>query len=164
MFGHSSLWVYPSEICWASWICKLISVTKFGKFWSLFLQIFFPAISFFSLYEIPVTYMVDLWVGFFFFFFYRFLRLFTFFNLFFCFSDWVISTDLSCTSHYSDSRACPLGKVTVVKNKQNWKLTPTRRVVSPSFDSCPSSSVVFFVFFSNGFDLFILLIGSKHGL
>lgn len=68
MFGHSSLWVYPSEICWASWICKLISVTKFGKFWSLFLQIFFPAISFFSLYEIPVTYMVDLWVGFFFFF------------------------------------------------------------------------------------------------
>lgn len=51
-----------------------------------------------------------------------------------------------------------------MKNKQNWKLTPTRRVVSPSFDSCPSSSVVFFVFFSNGFDLFILLIGSKHGL
>ena len=65
MFGHSSLWVYPSEICWASWICKLISVNKFGKLWLLFLQIFFPAvISFFSLYEIPVTYMVDLLVGF----------------------------------------------------------------------------------------------------
>lgn len=76
-------------VCWASWICKLISFTTFGNFWHYFFK-HFPSSYLLSL-LLPVTHMLDLSV-----FSHRFLRLFTFFNLFSLYSsDWIISIDLS---------------------------------------------------------------------
>lgn len=30
--GHGFLWVYPVVVCWASWVCRFMSFTKFGDF------------------------------------------------------------------------------------------------------------------------------------